>query len=121
MQCRVRTLALTTGIGVTFFAFLSFALPLFADSGYPADFKPSKPSATGETNVLARLVAVSSYMNDKLAAVGGKDSPQCYRSCLTVGVNDVLKCIEIKNTYSGSESCEKDGAQKMSACDPKCQ
>ena len=119
MQCRVRPLILS--IGMSFFALLFLALPLFADGEYPADFKPSKPSATGETNVLARFGAVTTYMNDKLNAAGGQNSPQCYRNCLTVGVNDVLKCIEIKNTYTGSESCEKEGAQKMSNCDPKCQ
>ena len=119
MQCRVRALIFATGI--TLFASFFLVLNLSADGEYPADFKPSKPAATGETNVLARFGAVATYMNDKLTTAGGKDSPQCYRNCLTVGVNDVLKCIEIKNTYVGSESCEKDGAQKMSTCDPKCQ
>ena len=107
--------------GITLCASFFLVLNLAADGGYPADFKLSKPSTTGETNVLARFGAVATYMNDKLNAAGGKDSPQCYRNCLTVGVNDVLKCIETKNTYAGSESCEKDGAQKMSSCDPKCQ
>src|SRR5262245_3088461 len=119
MHYRAPSLSLTSGI--TLFASLFLILNLSADSGYPADFKPSKPTAAGETNVLVRFGAVATYMNDKLNAAGGKDSPQCYRNCLTVGVNDVLKCIEIKNTYAGSESCEKDGAQKMSNCDPKCQ
>jgi hypothetical protein len=119
MQRRGLPLTLTTR--VTLFAFLFLTFPLFADNEYPADFKPSKPAATGETNVLARFGAVTTYMNDKLNAAGGEKSPQCYRNCLTVGVNDVLKCIEIKNTYASSEACEKDGAQKMSLCDPKCQ
>ncbi|MGE0823957.1 MAG: hypothetical protein AB7G75_12645 [Candidatus Binatia bacterium] len=88
---------------------------------YPADYQPSKPAATGDTNVLTRFGAITTYMNDKLEAAGGKDSPQCYRNCLTVGLNDALKCIESKGTYAASESCEQDSAQKMSACDPKCQ
>src|SRR5215471_4256209 len=98
MQRRVRRLILA--IGITLFASFFPIFNLSADDGYPADFKPSKPSATGETNVLARFGAVTTYMNDKLNAAGGKDSPQCYRNCLTVGVNDVLKCIEVKNTYA---------------------
>ena len=93
----------------------------YADSTYPAGYTPSKPAAQGETNVLARFGAIVTYMNDKLNASGGKDSPVCYRSCLTAGMNEVLKCIESKGTYASSESCEKDGAQKMSGCDPKCQ
>lgn len=92
-----------------------------AEDGYPTGYTPSKPAAQGETNVLARFGAVVTYMNDKLKASGGQNSPQCYRNCLTAGMNEVLKCIEIKNTYANSESCEKDGAQKMSVCDPKCQ
>jgi hypothetical protein len=119
MSRRVRLLIVATG--VTLFAFLCLTPPLYAEEGYPADYKPSKPAATGETNVLARFGAIVTYMNDKLNATGGKDSPQCYRNCLTSGMNSVLTCIETKNTYATSESCEKDGAQKLSVCDPKCQ
>ena len=75
----------------------------------------------GETNVLARFGAISTYMNDKLEAAGGNDSPVCYRNCLTVPINDILDCMEKKNTYATSESCEKNAANKMSTCDPKCQ
>lgn len=93
----------------------------YAQDGYPPDYKPSKPAETGDTNVLARALAVSTYMTDKLNAAGGQDSPMCYRNCLTIPLNDVLKCIETKGTYAASESCEKDAAQRMAACDPKCQ
>jgi hypothetical protein len=119
MRSRTRTIVLATGIALAIS--LCGILAASAEGDYPADYKPSKPAATGETNVLARFGAVVTYMNDKLNATGGKDSPVCYRSCLTAAMNDVLKCIETKSTYTNSESCEKDGAQKMSACDPKCQ
>jgi len=119
MLRRVREVVLATGI--TLVISLGLVLSASAEGGYPADYKPSKPAATGETNVLARFGSIVTYMNDKLSATGGKDSPLCYRNCLTAGMNDVLKCIETKSTYAGSESCEKDGAQKMSVCDPKCQ
>jgi hypothetical protein len=59
-------------------------------------------------------------MNAKLDAAGGNDSPMCYRNCLTVPLNDILTCLETKNNYAASESCEKDAAQKMAVCDPKC-
>jgi len=93
----------------------------FADGGYPPDYKPSKPAEKGETNVLSRVLAVSTYMTDKLNAAGGQNSPMCYRNCVTISLNDVLKCTESKNTYAVSESCERDAAQKIAACDPKCQ
>jgi hypothetical protein len=93
----------------------------FAAEGYPADYKPSKPAEKGETNILNRVIAVATYMNDKLATAGGQDSPICYRNCITIPYNDVLKCIEAKGSYAASESCEKDAANKMAACDPKCQ
>ena len=93
----------------------------FADDGYPPDYKPSKPAEKGETNVLSRVLAVSTYMTDKLNAAGGQNSPMCYRNCVTVSLNDVLKCTESKNTYATSEGCERDAAQKIAACDPKCQ
>jgi hypothetical protein len=88
---------------------------------YPPDYKPSKPAEKGETNVLNRVIAITTYMNDKLTAAGGDKSPMCYRNCLTVSFNDVLKCTESKSTYATSESCEKDASQKMATCDPKCQ
>ena len=91
-----------------------------AADGYPDDYKPSKPAEKGETNVLSRVVAVATYMNDKLTAAGGKDSPLCYRNCVTIAYNDVLKCTETKGSYVASESCEKDAAGKIAACDPKC-
>ncbi len=92
-----------------------------AEGGYPPDYKPSKPAEQGETNVLTRALAVSDYMTAKLNAAGGKDSPMCYRNCLTVPFNEVLKCIETKGSYTASESCEREAANKMYACDPKCQ
>jgi hypothetical protein len=92
-----------------------------AQEGYPEGYTPSEPAAEGGTNVLARFAAVSTYMTDKLEAAGGNDSPICYRNCLTVPVNDILDCIEKNNTYETSESCELDAANKMAACDPKCQ
>lgn len=91
-----------------------------AEGGYPADYKPSKPAEKGETNVLTRMIPIATYMNDKLTAAGGEKSPMCYRNCLTVAYNDILKCLEAKVTYTASESCEKDSANKMSICDTKC-
>jgi hypothetical protein len=100
---------------------LFYAVGVYGEGGYPPDYKPSKPAEKGDTNVLARLAAVSTYMTDKLNAAGGNDSPTCYRNCLTISFNDVLKCLESKNTYAASESCEQDSAQKIAACNPKCQ
>jgi hypothetical protein len=100
---------------------LFHAVGAFADGGYPPDYKPSKPAEKGETNVLSRVLAVSTYMNDKLNEAGGQNSPMCYRNCVTISLNDVLKCTESKNTYATSESCEREAAQKIAACDPKCQ
>ena len=92
-----------------------------AQDGYPEGYSPSEPAAEGGTNVLARFAAVTTYMNDKLEAAGGNDSPVCYRNCLTVPINDILDCLEKNNTYETSESCELDAANKMAACDPQCQ
>jgi len=97
------------------------AIGVYGEGSYPSDYKPSKPAEKGDTSVLARFAAVSTYMNDKLNAAGGNDSPLCYRNCLTVAMNDVLKCLETKTTYVASESCEQDSSQKMAACNPKCQ
>lgn len=97
------------------------AAGVYGEGGYPPDYKPSKPAEKGDTNALARVLAVSTYMTDKLTAVGGNDSPMCYRNCLTISLNDVLKCLETKSSYAASASCEQDAAQKMAACNPKCQ
>ncbi len=91
-----------------------------AQDGYPEGYAPSKAAEQGGTNVLARFGAVSTYMNGKLEAAGGNDSPVCLRNCLTVPVNDILDCLEKNNTYATSESCEKDAANKMATCDPQC-
>lgn len=112
-------------IGFIFgFIFASFvfvsAVEVSAEQGYPDDYTPSKPADQGETNVLARFGAVSTYMNDKLEAAGGNNSPVCFRNCLTVPVNEILDCLEKNNTYETSKSCEQDAAKKMAACDPKC-
>jgi hypothetical protein len=104
-------------LGVSLF----FAAEVSAESSYPPDYKPSKPAEKGDTNILARALAVSTYMTDKLNAAGGQNSPMCYRNCLTVSLNEVLKCLEVKGNYAASESCEQDAASKMHACDPKCQ
>ena len=106
--------------GAMFLASLVPVAPVHAEGGYPADYKASKPAEKGETNVLNRLIAVATYMNDKLTAAGGEKSPMCYRNCVTIPYNDVSKCIESKGGYSSTESCEKDAANKMAACDPKC-
>jgi hypothetical protein len=97
------------------------AVGVYGEGNYPADYKPSKPAEKGDTNVLARALAVSTYMTDKLNAAGANNSPMCYRNCLTIAMNDVLKCLETKSTYAASESCEQDSSQKMAACNPKCQ
>ena len=94
---------------------------VFAADGYPTDYKASAPAAKGETNILNRAIAIATYMNDKLTTAGGNDSPMCYRNCITIPYNDILKCMEAKGSYVASESCEKDAATKMAACDPKCQ
>src|SRR4051794_21022740 len=84
----------------------------YGEGNYPADSKPSKPAEKGDTNVLARALAVSTYMTNKLNAAGANNSPMCYRNCLTIAMNDVLKCLETKSTYAASESCEQDSSQK---------
>jgi hypothetical protein len=113
----------TQSVGGAFLVISSFysSALVFAQSDYPADYKVSKTAEKGETNVLARVVAVSDYMTAKLNAAGGEKSPMCYRNCLTISFNEVLKCTEAKGSYVASESCEKDAAQRMSSCDPKCQ
>ena len=107
--------------GIVLGATLFWTVGVFAEGKYPADYKPSKPAAIGETNVLARVFAVATYMTDKINAAGGKESPVCYRNCMTTALNDALKCTESMSSYASSETCEVTGAQKMGACDPKCQ
>ena len=106
--------------GIVLGATLFWTVGVFAEGKYPADYKPSKPAATGETNVLVRVFAISTYMTDKINAAGGKESPVCYRNCMTTALNDALKCTESMSSYVSSETCEVTGAQKMSTCDPKC-
>jgi hypothetical protein len=93
----------------------------YAEGGYPADYKPSKPAEKGETNALNRVLAISNYMTDKLNAAGGQNSPMCYRNCITIPFNEILKCIETNSSYAATEGCEQDAAQKMAACNPQCQ
>lgn len=107
--------------GVLWGAVFCLALGVSAEGDYPPDYKPSKPAEKGETNVLARALAVSDYMTSKLNAAGGQDSPMCYRNCLTVSLNEILKCLEAKGSYAASASCEQTAAREMYACDPKCQ
>ena len=115
----LRKIVRTVG-GIVLGATLFSTGGVFAEGKYPADYKPSKPAATGETNVLARVFAISTYMTDKITAAGGKDSPVCYRNCMTTALNDALKCTETMSSYVASETCEVTSAQKMSTCDPKC-
>jgi hypothetical protein len=107
--------------GALLLASLCFAAGVSAEGEYPADYKRSKPAEKGETSILARLSAVATYMTDKLNAASGNASPLCYRNCLTVSYNELLNCLETKGSYVASESCEQDAAQKMNACNPKCQ
>ena len=118
----IRSLAYAIVLGVAL-AGMGFSAPgvVAAQDGYPEGYSPSEPAAEGGTNVLARFAAVTTYMNDKLEAAGGNDSPVCYRNCMTVPINDILDCLERNNTYETSESCELDAANKMAACDPQCQ
>ena len=90
--------------GLSFGFIFASAVEVYAEEGYPDDYTPSKPADQGATNVLARFAAVSTYMNDKLEAAGGNNSPVCFRNCLTVPINDILDCLEKNNTYDTSES-----------------
>jgi hypothetical protein len=119
-KCMSSLRKIVTG-GIVLGATLFWTVGVFAEGKYPADYKPSKPAATGETNVLVRVFAISTYMTDKINAAGGKESPVCYRNCMTTALNDALKCTESMSSYASSETCEVTGAQKMSTCDPKCQ
>ena len=96
------------------------ASPAEAADGYPGGYTPSKPAETGATNVLARFGALLTYVNDSLEAAGGESAPECFRNCMTVQINKILECLDQKNTYATSESCEKDAAGQAAQCDPKC-
>ncbi len=94
--------------------------PAGAADGYPEGYTPSKPAETGTTNILARFGALSTYVNDALEAAGGENAPECFKNCMTVQINNILECLDQKNTYATSESCEKDAARQAAQCDPKC-
>lgn len=87
---------------------------------YPEGYEPSTPEEDGNTNILARFGALSTYVNDKLEAAGGDDAPECLRNCLTVQINAILECLDQKNTYAISEPCEVNAAREAAACDPGC-
>ena len=106
--------------GIVFSLALGSAPQGFAGEGYPEDYTPSTQAEGGRRKSLDRVFAVTGYMTDKLAAAGGEKSAECYRSCLTTPWNEVLACAEANDTYATSESCEKEAAKKMAACDPKC-
>ena len=92
----------------------------FAEEGYPEDYTPSTQAEGGRRKSLDRVFAVTAYMTDKLDAAGGEKSAECYRGCLVAPWNEALACAEANDSYNSSESCEKNAAQKMAACDPKC-
>ncbi len=102
------------------FSALIAAAPVGAADGYPEGYTPSKPAETGATNILARFGALNTYVNGQLEAAGGENAPECLRNCLTVQINNILECLDQKNTYATSESCEKDAAQQAAQCDPTC-
>ncbi len=110
---------LLTLCGLCFGALVATA-PVGAADGYPEGYTPSKPAETGTTNILARFGALNTYVNDQLEAAGGDKAPECFRNCLTVQINNILECLDQKNTYATSESCEKDAAQQAVQCNPKC-
>lgn len=91
-----------------------------AEDGYPEDYTPSTQAEGGRRKSLDRVFAVTAYMTDKLDSAGGEKSPDCYRGCLTAPLNEALACAEANDAYDSSEACEKNAAQKMAACDPKC-
>ena len=111
---------LLTLCGWLCFGIVVAASPVGAVDGYPEGYTPSKPEETGATNILARFGALSTYVNDSLEAAGGANAPECFRNCLTVQINSILECLDQKNTYATSVSCEKDAARQAAQCDPKC-
>ena len=106
--------------GIVLSLVLGSVLQGFAEEGYPEDYTPSTQAEGGRRKSLDRVFAVTGYMTDKLAAAGGEKSPECYRSCLTAPLNEILACDEANDTYATSESCEKEAAKKMAVCDPTC-
>lgn len=109
------------GIGALVLGLALVGLPQLAGAdSYPEGYEPSTAGEDGNTNILARFSALSSYVNDKLEAAGGDTAPECLRNCLTVQINNILECLDQKNTYATSESCERDAAREAVACDPQC-
>jgi len=110
-------------VGLLLGSLLCCTVEISTAGDYPPDYKPSKPVAQGEaaTNVLKRFGAVNDYVTERLNAAGGINSPVCFRSCMTAPLNNIIRCLETKTTYATSESCEETAAQKVAACDPKCQ
>lgn len=111
---------LVTQCGGTFLGALLTFSPIASADGYPEGYTPSKPAESGNTNILARFGALSTYVNDQLEAAGGENAPECFRNCMTVQINEILECLDQKNTYATSESCEQDAANNAVQCDPKC-
>ena len=109
------------GIGAMVLGLALVGTPHLAGAAeYPEGYEPSTPEEDGNTNILARFGALSTYVNDKLEAAGGDDAPECLRNCLTVQINNILECLDQKNTYATSEPCEVDAAHEAVACDPGC-
>ncbi len=92
-----------------------------AEEGIPADYKLTSPPNVKAPTTIPRLITLARYLSDKLNEAGGKDSPVCYRSCLTVALNESQKCMNDMGTFIDTESCERDAAWAISQCDPKCQ
>ncbi len=92
-----------------------------AEEELPADYQLTSPSDTGEPRSVTRLITLARYLSDKLDQAGGKDSPVCYRNCLTAGLNEAQKCLNVMGTYAATESCERDAAWALSQCDSKCE
>lgn len=92
-----------------------------AEEGLPADYKLTTPSDTGASTSVTRLITLARYLSNKLDQAGGKDSPICYRNCLTVALNEALKCMNDMGTFAATESCERNAAWAISQCDAKCQ
>ena len=103
-----------------YFALLLVLPSTCLGDGYPGDYTPSAPAETGNTNILARFGALLTYVNAKLEAAGGEEAPECFRACMTSEINKILECLDQKNTYHGSASCEQDAAIGAAQCNPKC-
>ncbi len=87
---------------------------------YPQGYTPSTPAESGNTNILARFGALLTYVNAKLESAGGEEAPECFRACMTSEINKILECLDQKNTYHGSASCEQEAAIGAAQCNPKC-